>query len=224
MTPEEELQRERHIAEILEIRKTPKKDSNLETWLNSNVLTALITVLGTALLGAWVTGLVQDRSKNNELERTAEEKRLESRNSLISKILERTGTFMSATDDLLVTVNNSYREDGRTPGEIETLRKWKTDMRAARDDADSLWRREQASLGFSVHYLFDQNSEVRTAWDSLVQAESSFEKCTNNWYTQNAAKGTTAGVDEICNAAREALTKATEAFASAAGESQGVPQ
>jgi hypothetical protein len=224
MTPQEEIDHERHIAEILRIRKPQKNDSRLEVWLNSNVLTALVGVLGTALLGAWVAGMIQDHSKKNELARANQERKLESQSMVVTKVLDLASVFMSATDDMLVTVNNAYSENNRSTQEIEELRKWKKGLREARDAADLSWRREEASLSFRVHYLFDQSQDVKSSWDSLVKTESLFENCTNNWYTENAARGTNSAPKEICSDKRTSLSQAAEAFAAAADSAQRQPE
>lgn len=86
MTQDEQLAHERHVAAILAIRQPPRdQESPLRTWLNSNVLTAVIGVVGTAILGTIVSGIIQDRSKNNELERTSRLARLESQNAAVDK-------------------------------------------------------------------------------------------------------------------------------------------
>ena len=92
---------------------------------------------------------IQDRSKNNELARTAQIARLESQNAAVNKVLALVGAFLSASDDLLVTVNNAYSEADRPSSEVEVLRKWKAQLAERRDAADSEWRREKRSLGSS---------------------------------------------------------------------------
>src|SRR5688572_22675299 len=116
MTPQEQIDHERHIAEILKLREARAEEkSALDMWLNSNVLTAVIGVLGTALLGAWVSGIIQERSRTNELARSAQEATLASQNATVKQILERLSAFLTATDDLLATVDHAHTESGRRP-------------------------------------------------------------------------------------------------------------
>ncbi|MDH4067006.1 MAG: hypothetical protein OEW19_21610, partial [Acidobacteriota bacterium] len=68
MTPEEQLDYEARMARVLEIRQPGRRGSSLQIWLNSTVLSALVGVAGTALLGAYVSGKIQERSKLNEME------------------------------------------------------------------------------------------------------------------------------------------------------------
>ncbi len=194
----------------------PEK-TRLEMWLNSSVMTALVGVIGTALLGAWVSGIIQQRNKDNELDRRAQEMRLDSQNVAVGKVLERAGGFLSATDDLLVTVNNAYAEAGRADAEAEALRKWKMQLRERRDTAESDWRRDKRSLGFTLQYLFDGDRGIADAWRGVLAAEDGFEGCTNKWYTQNAALGTNLTPNGICQSERAKFEQAVESFTAAVG-------
>lgn len=210
MSPEEQVEYERHVAKVLEIRGLASSPSTLSTWLNSTVVATLVGVVGTGVLGAWVTGLVQDRSRENELARTAQEERLASQNALITRVLDRIGALVSSTDDLLATVNNVNIEEGRPTREVEELQKWKLRVRTTRDEADALWRNEKRSLGYSLLYHFDNHAGIDTAWRSIIQASDTFEQCTRGWYTQNAAIGTDLPSDRICMDERQTLENAIE--------------
>lgn len=210
MTPEEQIAYENHIAKVLEIRGAGTEPSVLSTWLNSAVLATLIGVVGTGVLGAWVTGLVQDRSKENELARTSQEQLLTSQNDVITKVLDRVGAFVSSTDDLLTTVNNVNSEVNRPADEVTALQTWKIQMRQTRDEADAAWRNQKRGLGYSMLYLFDNHGGIDSAWRSLVQEADRFEQCTRGWYTQNAFKGTDASTDTICADERRGLEGAVE--------------
>ena len=224
MTPQEQIEHERHVANIIKIRN-PKgeRNSTISIWLNSNVVTALIGVLGTALLGAWVSGRIQERSHNNQLERNAREARLQSQNELVGKIIDRAATFLSASDDLLVTVNEAYREKGRPAEEIARLQKWKSELAERRDSAESQWRREKRTFGFTLEYLFGQTKSVRDTWTELLNAVDEFELCTNSWYTANAAIGTRLRPEDICPKPRARYERAVEALSGAVAKAREGP-
>jgi hypothetical protein len=213
MTPAEQLEHERHIAEILAIRKPPSDPpSALSTWLNSNVITALIGVIGTAVVGAYISAQIQETARRNELQRAADAAGTESRRVIVSKVLDRVGTFLAASDDLLVGVNTSYDERGRPRDEVNKLRAWKTDLAGARDKAEAEWRRGKRSLALGLDYEFDGADDVMKAWQELAVAVDAFEQCTNSWYTNNAAIGTTLTPDRICRDERGAAEQASEVF------------
>lgn len=224
MSPEEQVEYERQLAKILEIRGLgPSTTSTLSTWLNSAVVATFIGVVGTGVLGAWVTGLVQDRSKENELARTAQEERLTSQNTLITKVLDRVGALVSSTDDLLATVNNVNTEEGRPTREVNELQEWKLRIRKTRDDADAAWRNEKRSLGYSLLYQFDNHAGIDTAWRNVIQVSDIFEQCTRGWYTQNAASGTELPSDRICMEERQKLESAIEGLLKAVVASRTGP-
>jgi hypothetical protein len=212
MTHEEQLDHERRIAEILAIRRAGNDQSKLNAWLNSTVLATLVGVVGTGLLGAWVSGMIQDRSKRNELERVAQDQKLSAQNAAVSKVLELVGTSVTTADDLLVTVNNAYGEEGRSADDVMKLRKWKEELANRRDAADLAWRREKRSLGFTIMYLFDGDATVTSAWRAVTTKADDFERCTNRWYTENAARLTDLTADQICPEDRQAVENAVETF------------
>jgi hypothetical protein len=223
MTPEEQVEYERQLAKVLEIRGLASSPSTLSTWLNSTVVATLVGVVGTGVLGAWVTGLVQDRSRENELARTAQEERLASQNTLITRVLDRIGALVSSTDDLLATVNNVNTEEGRPTREVEELQKWKLRVRTTRDEADALWRNEKRSLGYGLLYQFDNHAGIDTAWRRVIQVSDVFEQCTRGWYTQNAAIGTDLPSDRICMDERRTLENAIEGLLKAVVGTRAAP-
>jgi hypothetical protein len=209
----EQLEHERHFAEILAVRKGPgSSPSQLEKWLNSSVVTTLIGVIGTAVVGTLISAQIQNRARINELARAASAARAENQRAIINKVLDRVSTFVATTDDVLVGVNLSYEERGRTREEIKQLRTWKTELATARDKAESEWRRGKRSLGLALHYEFEGSAEIMKAWQDLAIAIDAFEKCTNSWYTANAAIGTTLTPDRICPDERAAADQASELF------------
>lgn len=213
MTPAEQLEYERQIAKVLAIRRVEKsEESTLKTWLNSNVLTALIGLIGTGILGVVVSGVIQDRSKQMEEERETRAAKASAQEVPVTKTLDLVGTFVNTTDDLLVGINRSYSEQDRLPHEIEALRKWKVQLTEKRDAADFAWRREERLLGYSLALLFDDDVGIRDAWKNLRSSVQKFEACTNQFYSANAATGTDVAVEKICPAERSACYDALERF------------
>lgn len=223
MNEDDQIAYERHVARILEIRKPPAKEkSTLTEWLNSSVITALIGVLGTAVIGSLITAQVQNTAQSNEQARTRRAARIQSQNDVVAKILQRTGAFLSATDDLLVTVNSGYDERGRKPEDAKKLRAWKVKLSEQRDQADLDWRRDRHSLTFTVHYVFAGAEHVTKSWEAVVRAIDGFEKCTNTWYTANAHEGTVLTPDLICGNERETADRAVEAFTLVVGQERNL--
>jgi hypothetical protein len=218
MTPQEQLEHERHVAEILAIRSRKDSPSQLSTWLNSPVLATLIGVIGTGILGALVSGLIQERSTTNEMDRSAHERKVSAQNAVVEKVIKLIGGSMSTMDDLLVSVNHAYSERGRSQEEIEKLREWRAQLAGSRDAADLAWRQEKGSLGYTILYLFDGNDIVNGAWQAVTDAAENFERCTRGWYTHNAATGTELAASQICSTERRQLDASVETFAKSTSE------
>ncbi len=213
MTADEQIEYERHIAEVIAIRN-PKKDkgSAREAWLNSSVLVALIGVVGTGLFGAWISGLIQERAKNAELQRAAQQQRRTDQNAAVLRVLALMANQSSAIDDLLTIIHSSYHE-GRFGGqELKDLTEWKKKVRTAHDESDSTWRREKITAGYSLLYLFDNDSRVAAAWSSLAATGDAFEDCANQFYSKNALRGTDRRPAQICDVERKALGDALSQF------------
>jgi hypothetical protein len=212
MTPDEQLEHERHIARLLEIRQPPVtvKSPKLDTWANSSVLAAIIGVVGTAILGACVSGMIQDRSKRNELELAESRETRAARAAAVEKVLAVVGQNLNATDDLLVTVNNGYNESRHRTEDVPRLQEWKRTLAERRDKADSDWRQTRRSLGYTLLYHFGGNTEVQSAWNQIVSASDQFERCTRDWYWHNAVVGSDEEVPAVCRKERAAYEAAIE--------------
>jgi hypothetical protein len=189
--------------------------SLLQAWLNSTVLTALVGVVGTGMIGACVSGAIQDRSKQNEIELQARQAQQAARAATMNRVLEVLGTNISAADDLLVTVSNVYAEDRHSTEDLPTLRKWKADVALARDAADAAWRQQRRSLGYMLLYHFDNDADVAKTWREMISRSDGFERCTWEWYTANARAGTDEVLDMICGAERLAYEDAVEGLTAA---------
>lgn len=216
MTPDEQLEYERRIAEVLKIRSAGKKEeSKVFAWLNSAFGLTMVGFVCTGILGALVTGMVQDRSKRNEMELQARKERSAARHEAMTKILGLLGAYVSSADDLVVIVNNAYSEAGRGKEEVRKLREWREKITTERDKADADWRREREGLGYTLQFLFENDERVSSAWGGVVEKADGFEACTNGWYTQNAAKGSNLKPAQVCpnerSALREAMTALTKA-------------
>ena len=216
-TPEEQLAYERHIAEVLKVRQPAGGSSTLKTLLNSSVLTALIGVIGTGIVGALVSSRIQQRAKENELDRKAHEVSLEAQRAAVTKALDKISSLVNASDDLLVSISVAYSEAGRRKDEVAALRKWRTELAQSRDTADRDWRREKKTIGFTLSYLFEGVASVREGWQGVVQAVDNFESCTRQFYSDNAIKLTDVEVDSVCPPVRAAVDTAVDKFTAFVG-------
>lgn len=211
MNQEERLEHEREIAEVLAIRKPPSAPKSLiELWLNSSVVAAVVGVVGTALLGAYVSGEIQRRAKENEQELARQHEMRAARAVAVEKSLAVVGQNLNATDDLLVTVNNGYHESRHKAEDLPALRAWKRQLAERRDKADSDWRQSRRSLGYTLVYTFGGDRAVLQAWEDIVNASDAYERCTRDWYWRNAASGSDEEVSSVCLRERKAYESAIE--------------
>jgi hypothetical protein len=182
----------------------------MQTWLNSSVVAAVVGVLGTGVLGALVSARIQNTSKQNELALASARETREARAAIVGRILEVVGRNLSATDDLLVTVNNAYAA-GRMPVEDRPrLAAWKEALAERRDKSDSEWRELRRSLGYALVYRFGGSQPVRTAWQDLVVSSDRFEQCTNAWYSAHARIGSDLTILQVCVTERQGYESAVE--------------
>jgi hypothetical protein len=127
-----------------------------------------------------------------------------------------TASYSSAIDDLFTIVNNNYAENRFKGQELKDLVAWKKKIRNAHDDADSTWRRDKITAGYTLLYFFDNDPVVERAWASLSKAGDTFEACANNWYIDYASSGTEDRPDQICTDERQRLGTALIGFTAAA--------
>lgn len=210
MTPDEQLRHEEHIARVLAIRGPARGQSSLHQWLNSAVVTTLIGVAGTGVVGALISGRIQERARQNELSVASAKEAQAARVEIVGRILEVVGRNLSATDDLLVTVSNAYAADRIPEAERPKLAQWKQSLAERRDKSDSEWREVRRNLGFSLLYRFNGDTDIATRWQAIIAASDAFERCTNAWYSANARIGSDEPAAKVCAKERTDYETATE--------------
>jgi hypothetical protein len=164
--------------------------------------TALITVLLGGVLGNWIAGGYEERRALNERRYLTHQEYLEERLATIRPTLERVGQTVAAAEDLITITRPDFDPRRYAEGQDrdDTLAKRKQ-IREDYNDADVMWRREKAKLGYLLAYYHPGSAEVSAAWREFDDAVTSFVDCARSWWIANAGKPTEAAACEEDRAA-----------------------
>ena len=182
-TPEEEtlLRQERLTSELLKMRNkafSDKPKHRLEVFANSAVLTAVVTVIGTAIAGTIISGCIQDRAKRNELELQAQRDYLRSQVDVDSKAYDLVGRYVAAADDLITITKPRFQEDFYIV--------WKNKITSDYDSADTEWRRTNRTTGHLLSYHHYGQSNVAEAWKALGNEVDAFASCATQFFSKHS--------------------------------------
>ncbi len=151
-------------------------DSPKSFW-ESSLLTTMVTVLGTAVLGNFVASGVQDRSKRNEMALTAYRDNQTAQVSLVKEVYDLVGQYTAAGNDLIYITGEQFADDNYAAADAQLNHKWFRELRATHDKVDATWRQKKFSLGYLLSFHYHGRKEVGESWRTVVSAVDKFEAC-----------------------------------------------
>lgn len=186
-----QLRHETFVAEVLRARGGPPKPAETKPWwerlLNATAVTALIGVVGTGVVGHWVAGAVQERSKQRELALVAYREYLNAELDTVKSAYRLIGSYLSASEDLIFLTGPAFQTRGFTPEQVQALEAQKQEMRKHYNEMDAQWRNERDSLGFLMAYYHDGSQDIAEAWRAAQQAVDAFNDCAWQWHVTHPA-------------------------------------
>jgi hypothetical protein len=214
------LRHEQFISEVLRIRKGEEKSkSTLTNLLTSSVVAAAVTVLGTAVVGNFITNAYQAGAKRNDaIVQYVRDKRA-ARDGAVNKALQIVGAYVTAIEDLVHITSPEFRSEGRPPAEMKKLDDWKETIQAAHDKADTEWRRERDTTRFTLAFQDTEGGSLQQRWAELATAVDSLEDCGRGWFMQHAW-GDTAITVSPCASKRESVNTAMDHLVRALQQSE----
>jgi len=164
--------------------ETPKR--LIEVLSGSSVITALVTVIGTAIIGNAVAGAIQDKSKKNEIALTAFRENQAAQVAVVTEAYQLLGKYVAASDDL-ITLTDAYfnRADYPSAEAKKRLESWINEVRSNHDQVDRAWREKKYSLGYLLAYHHSGKRSIAQAWTILVQSVDKFGECSRGWLQEH---------------------------------------
>lgn len=216
------LRHEQFIAEVLRIRdrKTGEKPASaLPSLLSSSVVAAIITVVGTAVVGNMVTNAYQARARRNDAVLQYLRDKRAARDTAVSSALRIVGTYVTAIEDLVLITHPDFKTAGRSPAEAKKLDEWKTSLQAAHDKADDEWRRERDTTRFTLAFHDTEGGQLQAQWSRLATAVDALEDCSRGWFMQHA-QGDQPFRDSPCTDQRKAVNTSMDSLVAALQEAE----
>jgi len=190
----------------------PNPTRRLGAILTSPVVAALISVLGTAVLGNWIASRFQDRAKKNEAALQLLRDDRSARIATVKEALTLVGEYVAASEDLITVTDPAFRVAGRSEGDRDDLLRWKKQVRETHDKVDFRWRQQSESLGYVLLYHVYGERRVLDDWRALSGAASGFEKCAREWYMERGDDSEARLPAELCETHRAKVRESMRGF------------
>src|ERR1700682_28446 len=190
-------------------KAAPNAEAGRRGMRESAFFVASFTVLGGllgGLLTTWVSGMIQDRNKRNELAIMSYKDFVADRSAATKRVFEAVGAYLSATEDLIRVRSPLFEHGGQGATKTAGL------IVLHYNDVDREWRNSR----YSLRFLLDQyhsSRDVGSAWRQLDQAMSAFSKCAHEVYETKGGISSESPCDEqrrLVESAYEGLSTALD--------------
>ena len=148
-----------------------------ESLVTSSVVAALVTVLGTAVVGNYIAGRVQERNKRNEIALSAFRDNQASQVALVKEVYELIGRYRAAGEDLIYITGDQFAAGNYDEPARKLNQAWFTSIRNHHDEVDQLWRQKKYALGYLLSFHYHGRKEVADSWATTVTSADAFEEC-----------------------------------------------
>jgi type II secretory pathway pseudopilin PulG len=155
----------------------PQRRSWVDTLGGVPVVTALIGLVGTAIVGNFVAAGVQERTRRNEIALTAFRDNQTAQVALVKETYELIGRYVAAGEDLITITESRFAAANYDEANGARNQAWFSDLRKRHDEIDAQWRTRKYSIGYLLVYHYHGRKEVADGWTALVQAVDAFESC-----------------------------------------------
>ena len=185
---ERENQLSRHESFIAEVPKHRNpvsggeaSKSHWEILANSNALTALITVLGTAFFGTLLAARIQERSRRAERALVEHKEHVNAEVDTVKRAYELAGKDISACEDLIAITGPEFDPRRYEAEKRKELENQKAEIRKQHNTIDAEWRHNRESLGYLISFYHHGRTEVITNWRDVQEAMEQYNACASDW-------------------------------------------
>ena len=169
----------------------------------SPLVATLVTVLGTAVLGNYIAGRVQERNKRNEIALSAFRDNQASQVALVKEVYELIGRYRAAGDDLIYITGDQFDPKNYDENSRKLNQAWFTTVRTHHDEVDQIWRQKKYALGYLLAFHYHGRKEVADSWAATVTRADAFEDCVDE--QARKAPGSQSLKEHPCHAQMQAL-------------------
>lgn len=185
------LEYEAFLAEVLKQRAQTRPAGPNRKWkwlLNSNVATALVSLLLTAVLGNLTLAWVQKRNKDHEFKLLAYKEHLAAQLKTVERVYHLVGGVRAAAQDLITVTQPEFSLDRFTGKDARSVRDQVLEVQDRYSKTDQQWRAEREALGFLMVYHHHGRPEVLTAWENMQGALDTYTACAEKWHNSHIGK------------------------------------
>jgi len=152
-----------------------------EVLASSSAVTALIALVGTALLGPWIAGRIQANNRSHEITLLAYREHLNAELQTVQRAYELAGKYIAASFDLITLTAPEFDTGQYARDRRQVLEDQKDEMRKKYNAVDAEWRHSRESLGFLMGYYHHGRPEITAAWRQVEAAVETYNSCATGW-------------------------------------------
>jgi len=184
--------------------------SRLEVLANSAVVVALVSVLGTGVIGSIIAGSIQDRNKQRELATIAYREYQSGELAAVKEAYKLLGDYYSASQNLIYMARPEFQPGQyQDAGQKQQIEEQASRLRQEYNLADSHWRQQKESTGFLITYFHHGRKGISESWRRLEDAAEKFNGCAYQLYLQQGKVWGT----QPCKAEQKAVEQQFDKFA-----------
>lgn len=156
---------------------TEKPKAMRDLLRNPTIVAATISVIGTALVGAIISGIIQERSKENELALTAYKEHTTAQLTAINDVFELIGKYLNAADNMIQVTGPRFHPKRPTQAEQQQLTKDIQRLLSQTTEFDAEWQRRREAIGYLLAYHAEGAAPVKDAWNRVKQGAETYYLC-----------------------------------------------
>lgn len=212
----EKLQHEDFIAEVLK-RRAPTatvSKSGFQKFLESTGGAAIITVLGTGIVGGFLTSEYQRRAKDRDAAAASNQKFAEKREETAKAVLDVIAERRAAGEDLVrfkqaPGTDTSKYTSPNLAAVVKEIENAGDAKEAKWNEVENKWNSKRASLDLLLRYYYSDTKEFRDAWKEMQGALDNYSTFSVDCFRFNnceKADQQKAGLDTVTSLFIVALT------------------
>jgi hypothetical protein len=175
-----ELLNQALAVEFIKAKKPEAKANWLEA-LNSATVAALVTVCFGTILGAFLSSVIQEKSRKNDAALATYKEYLERERGVVEKVFQVVGTLEDAADNMIALTGDDFdirNVSGKRREEVEGIR---LEVIRAYNTADAHWHEQQMQLGLEMAIEHQNDAAVISAWQDVSVDLTDLSDCAKRW-------------------------------------------
>lgn len=168
MTPEEQIEYERTIAEVLAIRNPAKRVPLWRELLSSGVVAALVTAIFGTLGAGILVNIYQTKARRDEQLLSDRKARAEARQRTVERALATLAEGESHARGIYAVTRKAFQVQEAADYARPSLIEQRAKIIGGRNDFDARWPAQKKIIASLLRQTFDGHPDIVTAWNAAA--------------------------------------------------------